>query len=111
MLDFKIVLKQIATVYPQCTCKCSQLEVINIFKMFYNMYEEYRGVKHPFLKNETMKIIIEKISNDDVFEYKLEDYEVIIPKYFETEFSKCDYSICHFMSGNIRQMRYYEVCY
>jgi hypothetical protein len=79
--------------------------------MFFDLYEEYRGVKHPFLKNETIKVIIEKMPSDDVFEYDVCDYKEIIPKYFETEFINCDYSISHFMSGNIRQMRYYEVCY
>jgi hypothetical protein len=79
--------------------------------MFYKLYEEYMGFEHPFLKNTTLQKIIENISNDNAFEYSLEDYELMIPQYFETEFLNCDYSINHFMSGTIRQMRFCEVCY
>ena len=54
--------------------------------------------------------IIEKIPEDDMYEYSLDDYKEMIPQYFNTEF-KGSYSLPHFMSGTIRQMRFYEVCY
>lgn len=39
---------------------------------------------------------------------ELEEYKPLIDKYFETELD-CDYSLQHFLSGDIRKNRYFEV--
>lgn len=41
----------------------------------------------------------------------LEDYENMMDVYFKQYFPNCDYSLAHFMSGDIRLMRFYEACY
>ena len=39
------------------------------------------------------------------------DYPALIEAYFSQDFKNCDYSIAHFMSGDIRALRYYEALY
>ena len=41
----------------------------------------------------------------------LEDYEKMMDAYFKQDFPNCDYSLAHFMSGDIRLVRFYEACY
>lgn len=111
MIDFSILLKQIVTAYSKIDTSWSKQEVINFFMTFYESYMNTMGIEHPRLKTETIMMIIEKLPGDDMFEYSLCDYREMIPKYFNTVFHDCDYSLVHFMSGTIRQMRFFEVCY
>ena len=111
MFDFSILLKQIITAYNKADIPWTKDDVIEFFMVFYKTYMSTTGYEHPRLKTNTIQTIIEKLSEDDMFEYSLDDYKEMIPKYFRTKFSDCDYSIVHFMSGSIRQMRFFEVCY
>lgn len=111
MFDFKILERQIRAVYPLCSTRFTLDEVIAFFKGYITLYKEYMGKEHPYIKSSTIKDITDRLSDDGNFDYDLETYQVIVPKYFEQTFSNCDYSINHFMSGDIRMLRYYECCY
>ena len=104
-------MKQIITAYNKAQTSWTKQEVIDFFMMFYRIYTATTGCEHPRLKTDTIQVIIDKMTGDDMFDYSLDDYREMIPKYFETDFPDCDYSLVHFMSGTIRQMRYFEVCY
>lgn len=39
------------------------------------------------------------------------DYPYLIEAYFKTSFKDCDYNICHFFSGRIRELRFFETLY
>ena len=111
MFDFSILLKQVVSAYNKADVSWQKDEVLNFFMFFYETYMSVTGYEHPRLKTDTIQTIIEKLPMDHLFEYSLDDYKEMIPKYFETDFPDCDYSLVHFMSGTIRQMRFFEVCY
>lgn len=111
MFDYSILHRQIITAYKNCKTSWSKVDVMKFFDLFYLEYFNKIGTDHPRLKTDTIAQIIEKLPCDDLFTYELDDYRQIIPQYFNTEFRNCDYSLVHFMSGSIRQMRIYEVEY
>lgn len=116
MLSFDVVRRQVITVYSklskQYNITWSLKEVETFFEIFYEYHKKCCKYEHPYLKNKTIDWIICNIGFDDNgMEYSLEDYRNMIPQYFKTSFDNCDYSIVHFMSGDIRLMRYYEVLY
>ncbi len=115
MLDFGIVKRQVINAYfklnKNSTLAWSLDDVMMFFKIFYAYHSKYAPYEHPHLKSESIEWIILNVSNDDTMEYNLDTYKAIIPQYFRTRFDDCDYSILHFMSGDIRLLRYYETCY
>lgn len=89
---------------------------ISVFEYFYDLYEGTFGVEHPHISNKTVRDIIEKfpfLSSEcnGVYDLTPEDYPVMIESYFTQAFQNCNYSISHFMSGEIRSLRYYETLY
>lgn len=88
-------------------------EVLSVFNTFFTSYEQYMGEKHPALKREQIKNIIEAMPYTDDVHHSVQDiepefYEEMIDAYFNSNFENCDYRISHFMAGNIRMMRIYE---
>lgn len=117
-MDFRIVISQILDVYAKCETKFSVLEVIQIFEMYYLYYEKYMFEPHPRLSNETIIDVINKLDctfdsyGEEMFDMdEVCYYEPLIKGYFELNFDNCNYSIAHFMSGEIRTLRYYEELY
>lgn len=53
----------------------------------------------------------ETFSYGQIYDIEPEDYPDMIDAYFRQRFENCNYSIAHFMSGNIRVLRYYEELY
>ena len=87
-------------------------EVMSIFCRYFEKFEQYRRIVHPNIRSEQIFSIIERMPYLDVERETYivpGDYCAIIDKHFQTEYSKCDYNINHFFSGNIRLLRYYEV--
>lgn len=111
MIDFSILYRQVITAYDKSPIPWTKTDVLEFFDLFYTEYFKVFKKDHPRLTTSTIKKIIEKLPCDDLFDYELNDYRKIIPKYFNTIFPNCDYSLVHFMSGSIRQMRIYEVEY
>ncbi len=119
--SFQIVQSQISLMYKKlkqeegCIYELSQ--IIEIFMMYYDAYQKNTGQYHPPLKNEDVFQIIRNMpvcytDRGEPLELDTELYEKIIEKHFETDYQGgCDYNILHFMSGQIRTLRYYETCY
>lgn len=84
--------------------------VLNVFQTFYEQYQRTFGRDHPKLSNRSINRVIQELTDS---EYDAETHEVLlIPEYFGVDFeSECDYSISHFVSGSIRELRYYESMY
>lgn len=95
-------------------------EYIAIFEHFFSRYAEKRGEDHPPIGCENIQRIMERmpymgapdesIGGRDMFDYTADMYPAMIDQYFRTRFFPgCDYRIFHFMSGNVRELRVYEI--
>ena len=115
--------------------------VLNVFRYYYRYYMDAIKKDHPKLTNKAIRDIIIKLpytveiqGEEDVdalyeayqkgsekgycpiddlalIELSPEEYPLLIQGYFQQNFDGCNYSISHFMSGNIRTMRFYETLY
>ena len=115
--DFSVVARQIQGQYKRHSAFAWSLnDYIDIFYTFYNEYRIHMGTNHPRLTSEhvyrvmmQLPFIHDKYHGDIPIEP--EEYPKMIDRYFETRFTPgCNYSILHFCSGDIRNMRYHE-CY
>jgi hypothetical protein len=92
-------------------------DVEYIFNYYFNTFKKTFGKPHKNIKLATIKSIIEKLEycehsgRQGFFELDVETYEILIDRYFRTQYTDCDYSISHFMSGDIRANRFYETSY
>lgn len=93
-------------------------DVEEIFHYYFTAYE--KAFKHPHknIRLETIKNIIGKLpfcehsgEYNHKFDLEVDDYKELIDKHFKTQYDNCDYSISHFMSGDIRANRLYETMY
>lgn len=99
-------------------------DVLSVFGYFFTKYTEVFGREHPHLSNNSIYEIIMKLPNsyDGTSENELwlpdyyvsldpELYPDMIDSYFQQPFQNCNYSMSHFMYGDIRILRYYELFY
>ena len=89
-------------------------DTIDVFEYFFQQYEERFGCYHPRLTNESVLEAIQKLPSDPAnnLEFMPEDYPQLIDAYFRTDFNRrTDHSLMHFLSGDIRMLRYYEALY
>ena len=123
-MDFDIVKRQIIQEYLKIygeireTDEWSLRKCIKVFEYYYTRYYEVIGNEHPHLSNKTISNIIMNLpyfSADEqhgtVYDFSPEQYPALIDAYFSQDFQDCNYSISHFMSGEIRMMRVYESIY
>lgn len=77
------------------------------------MYAWRFGKEHPRLSSNAMNDVVSAISwgTELIVDADSEMYRDMIDKHFDTQYNDCDYNICHFVSGAIRDHRFYEVCY
>ena len=75
---------------------------------FFISYKNTFKVKHPYLSVNKTKDVMLKLSNDY---YKLSPEETIyfIDEYFKTNYKNCNYSILHFVAGDIRLYLNYKL--
>ena len=113
--DFNVVERQITAVYRENRSDMvwSLPDYISVFRCFYAYYYHYMGITHPFLTKPQILRVMLALPNvgDDYRDIDIdaEDYEDLIDAYFQVEFPYgCNYSILHFVSGNIRSNRMYE---
>lgn len=125
--DFNIVKRQIITEYlRQYGNDCPNDEwslgnVIDVFRKFYRKYQMRFSKAHPKLSSKTVREIIVKLPHlyedvaygalGDCIELTPEHYDTLIDAYFDQAFEDCNYSMAHFMSGKIRELRVYERIY
>ena len=121
--DFNIVKRQIIREYLKLygndgrDSTWSLESCLNVFRYYYRRYRQIFDVDHPHLSDKTIGKIIEALPYAnrpdyyDEIELLPEDYPALIEAYFAQDFDRCNYSIAHFMSGDIRALRYYETLY
>lgn len=112
-MNFNILIRQIRKAYQTGSYRLWSVEdFIEVFSLFYGLYEDYMGRGHPHLRTETIAAVMASLVEDDNGEiYLPADYldSDIIEKYFDTEFSPAsDYCICHFVAGDIRHYKSFE---
>lgn len=107
-LDYKNLLKD----QSLTTSQEHQLEAL---KRFVECYETYMESPHPKLTIEQWEKAHDSMlyieSNGIDHEFDVEDEEEMIYSYFETEFNDCNYSVLHYISGDLRAVRFYDVIY
>lgn len=88
---------------------------IEIIKYYYQAYMNTFHEEHPRLSRQAMDSVVTAIQcgTDLIEDYgpDVEIYHAMIDKHFQTQYTNCDYSICHFMTEGIRNNRFYETCY
>lgn len=118
-MDFEIVITQIVNQYAELygldeNCQpWSVKDCVKVFNYFYKRYKATQRKQHPKLSNRTIQSIIENLpfcalQNGDYIDLYPEDYIYLIDSYFKTPFKSCNYSLAHFMSGDIRAYRLLE---
>lgn len=114
--SFEILDKQILKSFKKFGLQGSEVlnNIIRIFHYYCSVYYDCMGDYHPIISNKSIDKIIELYAFGTDLVCGCDDsdvYEVLIDKHFETEYKNCDYNICHFMSEEILNHRYYETLY
>lgn len=105
-MDFDIFDRQLRKAYNQAHSAFTLDECKTVFTEYFNEHQSYTGSEHPPLKTDKVIEIINQIDGGGMFEPG--DYSLMINSYFNTDFRNCDRNICHFFSGKVREMRYFE---
>ena len=108
-MDFKIFEKQLIKTYSLSDCKFALDDCKMIFLEYFKEYQVFTGKEHPPLRTSKLIELLNVIDGDGLFEPT--DYPYLIESYFNTAFKGCDYNICHFFSGRVRELRFFETCY
>lgn len=125
MLDFDVVKRQIIAEYLKLYGNADINEewniktIISLFRYFYDRYYAILKKEHPHLSSKSISKIIEKVPHIEIpesgkwIDLRFEDYEQMIDGYLETDMNDptFSHSIAHFMSGNVRLIKFYEVLY
>ena len=90
--------------------------VLDIFRYYFQLYEDTFGEPHPNIRSAQIHRIMEAMPYIDEYgggdiDLDPSAYETLIDAHFDTQYRNCDYNINHFFSGNIRLMRFYENLY
>lgn len=89
-----------------------------VFHKYFDTYEEYFQEPHPHISKANIRKLMDRMpyldfENRGSMSERLDpdSYDALIGRYFELDWQHCDYNINHFFSGQIREMRFYEMCY
>ena len=109
-----ILEKQIIGACNRAMVKDSQ-PYIDIIEYYYQTYMNTFHKEHPRLSRQAMDSVVTAIqSGTELIEdygSDIEMYHAMIDRHFQTQYTNCDYNICHFMTEGIRNNRFYEECY
>jgi hypothetical protein len=88
------------------------MKKIKTIAYFLDIFQATQGDQHPYLKPDQWQRAIDNILTLDGEDLEEDDIETIIDSYFGTKFQQgCNYSILHFISGDIKNLRFYEKLY
>lgn len=117
-LDFDIVKRQIEKELKSLNLGSEEnIKVaIDVFRYYYSQYYLHTGKQHTILSTKAMrKVLINLISGSEMmadFELEYDLYVDMIDRHFKKDYGMdIDYSICHFMTEDIRNYLVYEVGY
>lgn len=120
--DFRRFSKIAAGVYNQRNPYTLE-ECLEVFRLYFETYEEYTGRAHPPIRTSQIASIIQdmpylKRPCQEFIEYLKtvpnfrhlvditpDTYPILIQLHFKTKYRHCDYNINHFFSGKIRYLR------
>lgn len=112
--DFAQFSKIAATAYPK-ECQYTLEQCLDVFRCYFQTYEDYIGCPHPPIRREQITQIMEAMPcivmedrGENLEPLDPEDYTDLIDLHFKTQYQNCDYNINHFFSGRIREMRFYD---
>lgn len=93
-------------------------QALEVFRYYFDKYEEYTGKPHPPIRRNQIKKILREMPcvflenrGGTYEEVSPEEYRAMIDQHFKTEYRNCDYNINHFFSGRIRENRYFEALF
>lgn len=117
--DFERFSRTVQKVYQSCDGIAYTLnDVLSVFNYYFSVYERYMRRIHPYIKIAQiesimckMPIIFRTHAEYGEFYPSVDDYVLMIDRYFDTPYKCCDRNINHFFSGAIREMKYYETLY
>lgn len=91
--------------------------ILSLIDYFQLLYKHYLNKDHPRLSFEQWEHVISGLLTDLTDEYggdceiDVEAESEMMKSYFEVKFNNCNYSLLHYISGDIRKLRYYETGY
>lgn len=113
-LDFQRFSEIAATAYPE-GCQYTLGQCLEVFRCYFQTYEDYRGHPHSPLRPaqitrimEEMPCIVIEDRGGHLEPLAPEDYVDLIDLHFRTPYRNCDYNINHFFSGRIREILLYD---
>lgn len=106
-MNYDIFSIQLRNAYYESDCRFSVDECFTVFKEFFERYKEKTGHEHPPLRTPKLIQLLNIIDGEGLFD--ADTYTTLIEGYFSTHFKNCDYNICHFFGGKVRELRYYEL--
>lgn len=87
-------------------------EAVEAVQYFLQKYKWTFGKNHKLLRPETWQQVVNTLLYDGMDEeLEYNDICVLIDKYFQIDFTDCDYSISHFNTDGIKMRRFYEELY
>lgn len=100
-MDFDIVKRQICKAYclDESKWDWSLNDFVYMFNAYYTYFADIKRKNHPRLKTGTIYNVMTRLQ-----EYDLNENLEMMELYFHTAMD-CDYSIVHFTSGHIREIR------
>ena len=95
--------------------------IYTVIAYFFEAYSNATGgCEHMPLKGKLLRKAIDMLEYPEYDEFQflldfdsdkfIEAYRKMIDRYFQIPMD-CDYSIFHFLSGKVRELRFYETCY
>ena len=112
--DFGRFSRIAATAYP-VGCQYTVGECLEVFRCYFQTYEDCIGRPHPPIRREQIRRIMEEMPctvmedrGGSLEPLAPEDYLDLIDLHFKTRYRNCHYNINHFFSGRIREMRLYD---
>lgn len=113
-LDFRRFSELAASAYP-AGCQYTLEQCLEVFRYYFQTYEDYSGHPHSPLKPEQITRIMEAMPcivmedrGENLEPLDPEDYTNLIDLHFKTQYRDCDYNINHFFSGRIREILLYD---
>lgn len=121
LFDMEIFDKQLMKVCIDLNVMDNQTitNIREICHYYFRRYERYFQDSHPVMNNKTLeKVVLALLDSENVFGEPVSDedaiftYVRIIDRHFNTDYKyDCNYSIAHFVSGDIRLNRFREIEY
>lgn len=114
--DFERFSNIVASVFPEGPY--SLVDALNVFRYYFQKYEEHTGHPHPPIKASQIVRIVQdmpwiqgEVRSAMYSDISVDAYYAMIEQHFVTKYKRCDYNINHFFSGRIRELRFFETCY